>query len=289
MSTNTHHTIEIPELGITKYIPKELTYCDANEFRAISRLLYLWQSGVLSYSDFKVQAVYKILNLKKGKRRRNNIDISHAFSNIERISDLMDSFFEQSETEGKRIKLNIIENPVPKIRPIFSVINGPKARLTDTTFGQYEDASNVYQMYHRTQDVKYLWNLFTIYYQDPKRYQADQTEKRIKRIKPTTNFTDVFSFFLFFEAFQNYITSSKVLWEGRAIDLGILFTTDKNAPKSDLPGLGTKSLAFHISKTGIMGNLKETRTQNLWEVFLLLYDIRKTELDEAKQAKQQPA
>ena len=284
MSTATHHTIEIPEKDITLYLPKELKHCNSSEFSDVALLLYNWQSGSITYQEFRVQAIYRLLNLKSGKRHINDIEVQNAFSNIERLSLLMDGFFNDVDGD-KRIKLDLVENPVPTVHPLTGKVKGPKARLTDTTFGQYEDASNAYAMYYRNQNDKYLWQLFAIYYQNPKTYKKENIEKRIKHFKDKIDFANVFGFFLFFESFQNYITSSKVLWEGKVIDLSILYATDKDAPKSELPGLGTKSLTFHIAKLGIMGNIDQARSQNLWEVLLLLYDIRKTELDEKAEAK----
>ena len=123
-----------------------------------------------------------------------------------------------------------------------------------------------------------------IYYQEPQRHQTKFIEKKAAYYKKYVDPALAYAFFLFFDAFQNYVTSSKVIWESKQIDLSILFKSDSTI-KSDLPGLGTKSLAFHISKSGIMGNLEHTRKQPLWEVLLLLYDLRKTELDEAKAIK----
>lgn len=284
MVSDTHHIIEIPEIGITKYIPKELQYCNNHEFVAVAGLLYNWQCGKISYSEFTVHVTYLLLQLKKGKRRLNALKLEAALSNISRISDLMKSFFSETEENDKRIKLNVVENPVPSVRPILTRFTGPKARLFNTTFGQYEDANNTYQMYYRTQKDKYLWELFFIYYQG-KPYKKERTNQLIEKYKSYVNFAEVFAFFLFFESFQTYVTASQVVIEGKVIDLSILFSSDKNAPKSELPGLGTKSLAFHISKTGITGSLKETREQPLWEIFLLLYDLRKTEIDEAAEIK----
>jgi len=279
MSLNTHHIIEIKEKGITKYIPKELAHCNPTEFKDIARLLFNWQSGSISYGDFRVQAIYVLLKLKKGKRKINELEIDIAFSNIERVSVLMDSFFQITDTLDKRIKLNITDNPVPFVKPVFLRIHGPKPRLTNTNFGQYEDASNSYHMYYRTHDTKYLYLLFATYYQDPRRYNNDQTESKATYFKKTIDFANVFSFFLFFEAFQNYVTSSKVMWEGNVIDLSILFSKVDESEKSELPGLGTKSLAFQIAESGVFGNLRELRSDKLWEVLLRLYDIRKRDLD----------
>ena len=284
MAKDTHHIIEIPEIGLTKYIPKELQYCNSKEFIDMARLLFSWQCGTITFQDLKVQAVYLLMDLKKGKRKLNHLQLNEALGNISLISELIEFFFTTTDDGDKRIKLNIIENPVPEIKPVAKVLKGPKPRLTDTTFGQYEDAAQAYQMYYRSQNTDYLWQLFYIYYQD-KSYKKERTEELIKKYKAFTDPAQVFAFFLFFESFQSYVTASKVVIEGKVIDLSILFTTDKNAPKSALPGLGTKSLAFHISKTGITGNLQETRQQPLWEIFLLLYDIRKTEIDEAEEAK----
>lgn len=284
MDNLTHHIIEIPEKGILKYIPKELAFCNNDEFRDVAQLLFSWQMGSISYHEFRVQAIYALLNLKPGKRKINQLELENAFSNIERISYLMDSFFIETKDQNRQIKLNLIENPVPKIKPALLNISGPKARFTNTTFGQYEDASHAYQMFYRTSDVKYLWNLMAIYYQEPQRHQTKSIEKKAVYYKKYVDPALAYAFFLFFDAFQNYVTSSKVIWESKQIDLSILFKSDSSI-KSDLPGLGTKSLAFHISKSGIMGNLEHTRKQPLWEVLLLLYDLRKTELDEAKAIK----
>ncbi len=285
MDSLTHHIIEIPDKGIVKYIPKELAYCNNDEFRDIAHLLQLWQMGSISYPDFRVQAIYLLLNLKKGDRKINQIDLDNAFSNIERISYLIDTFFTDTNDNDKRVKLNVVNNPVPNITPVSKRIKGPKARLSDTVFGQYEDASHAYQMYYSSGNQKYIWDIFAIYYQNPEKYNKKKTEEKAEYFKKYIDPAKVYAFFLFFDAFQNYVTSSKVIIEGKVIDLSILFVENKKAIKSKLPGLGTKSLAFHISKTGITGNLEETRKQPLWEILLLLYDIRKTEIDEAAAAK----
>lgn len=285
MDSLTHHIIEIPDKGIVKYIPKELAYCNNDEFRDIAHLLQLWQMGSISYPDFRVQAIYLLLNLKKGDRKINQIDLDNAFSNIERISYLIDTFFTDTKDNDKRIKLNVVNNPVPSITPVSKRIKGPKARLSDTVFGQYEDASHAYQMYYSSGNQKYIWDIFAIYYQNPEKYNKKKTEEKAEYFKKYVDPAKVYAFFLFFDAFQNYVTSSKVIIEGKVIDLSILFVENKKAIKSKLPGLGTKSLAFHISKTGITGNLEETRKQPLWEILLLLYDIRKTEIDEVAAAK----
>jgi hypothetical protein len=283
----THHSIEIPEKGIIKYVPKELAYCNPQQFKDVAQLLYNWQAGKIDYHDFRVQAVYKLLNLIPGKRKLNRIEEETMYANIASISYIMDSFFDVTDRSDKRIKLNVVENPVPYVKPVFLRIYGPKPRLTNTNFGQYEDASNLYHMYYRSHDDKYLYQLFATYYQEPRRYAKDKTESKAAYFKKTIDFAQVYSFFLFFEAFQNYVTSSKVLWEGKVIDLSILFSGVEDSEKSSLPGLGTKSLAFQIAESGVFGSLKELRSENLWEILLRLYDLRKRDMDAEAQRKKE--
>ena len=283
MSNNTHHIIEVPEKGIKKYIPTELGYCNPSEFRDVANLLFSWQIGSISYHEFRVQAIYLLLNLKRGKRKLNKLELEAAFSNIDSLSYLMDSFFDTTDRKDKRIKLNLTENPVPYIKPVFLKIYGPKARLINTNFGQYIDAVNKYHMYYRSHDIKFLYQLFAIYYQNPKSYKSDKVEKKAAYFKKNIDFAQVFSFFLYFEAVQSDITSSKLVWEGKVIDLSILFSSS-GKEESSIPGLGVKSLSFQIAESGVFGNLNELRSENLWEILLRLYDIRKRDLDaEAKE------
>lgn len=287
MENKTHHIIEFPKLGITRYIPRQLKYCTTKEFRDIVGLLFLWQTDSISYHDFRVQAISLLLNLKGGKRKINNVELELMYSNISQISYCMDTFFTIEKDKPYLIKLDLIDNPVPYIKPFFKKIKGPKAVFTDTNFGQYEDAVNLFHRYHSSPDQKYLYQLLAIYYQNPKKYDNNKTENRALKIKRFVGFSEVYGFFLYFSSFQNYITSSKVLWESSVIDLSILFIATGNETKSNIPGLGTKGLGFQLAESGVFGTLKELRKENLWEVLLRLYDIRKRDLDQIAEAKRQ--
>ncbi|HUI32027.1 MAG TPA: hypothetical protein VLY84_00290 [Dysgonamonadaceae bacterium] len=280
METATHNHIQIMETGWESYIPKELAHCDRREYNEVCYLIYEWQTGQIDYVDFRIHAVTKILKLKKGKRKINTLEMEFMHANIFAISELMDSFFTKSK-EGMLIKQNFTHNHNPDVRPLFKKYYGPQSEFSNVTFGQYEDGLNLYHMYAKTKDEKFLYMLMATFYLPKKKpYIASKIEKLAEDFA-LLDFGVVYGFFLFFGSFQIYLTDSMVTWEGQTIDLSILYkpTSRKSKVQSDIPGLGIKSLAYQLAESGVFGDLKTLRTENLWEVLLRLYDLRKRDLD----------
>jgi hypothetical protein len=284
MENEKFHTIEFAEKGLIRYVPRELAYCTPSEFKDVVTLIYAWHTDVISYIEFRVQALYKLLKLKKGKRKINNLELEAMHSNIAEISHIIDSFFD-IDGNSYQIKLNLTDNPVPYIRPVFVKIKGPEPRFGDTVFGQYEDAVHVFQMHEKSKKVNLLYRLMAIYYQEPKKYNTYKTEAKASFFQKTLDFAQVYGFYLYFKSFQTYVTSSKVMWEGEIIDLSILFSSTSNGAKSNIPGLGTKAIAFLLAESNVFGSLQELRKEQLWEVLLRLYDIRKRDLDNEAEEK----
>ena len=280
METASHHCINIVNKGIIRYIPKTLADCDAYEFNEFCGLVFQWQNGNLGFEEFRVQVAYRLLKLKAGKRKVNKIELEIMHANIYMISQLIDTFFNIDEKQYQ-IKQNFTHNHNESVRPIFTKLYGPKGEFTNTTFGQYEDALNLFHLYHKHQDVKLLYMLMATYYW-PKghKYDADKVERRANQFKHL-HFGTVYGFFLFFGSFQIYLTDSIITWEGNKIDLSILFKSVGNPSsfKSDIPGRGMKSLGYQLAESGVFGDLTKLRHQNLWEVLLRLYDLRKRDLD----------
>ncbi|MFD2824810.1 hypothetical protein ACFS5M_14095 [Lacinutrix iliipiscaria] len=290
METATHHSIYIPDNNITRFVPKELAHCNKDEYKSVVNLLYLWQTGYYNYEEFRVQAICSILNIEidqKQKASNKNEDLDF-YANLYQISELIDTFFNKTEDGDLAIKQDFVINHTPYVRPVLKKYLGPQARFMNVSFGQYEDGLNLFQMYFRAKDKKYLYMLMaTFYLKKNEIYNKHQTEKRITLFKNHVDFGQVYGFFLFFGAFQEYVSSSRVLWENKVIDLSILFESqpDEKEHKSDIPGLGFKSLAFQIAESGVFGTLSDLRKENLWEVLLRLYDIRKRDLDALAEAK----
>jgi len=284
MSQPTHHIIEIPKKGIKRYIPKELAFCNAKEYSAMCGLIFKWQNGTINYEELRVQAVYNLMGLKQGNRKINELENEIFLSNVYEISKLIDSFFRPASKEGLIINQNYTNNHCPTVRPIFKKLYGPKNEFENTSFGQYEDALNLFHMYYEHPKKELLYRLFATYYLfKGEQYDQNKVEKKTKLLK-LIDFNIIYGFFMFFGSFQIYLTSSTVYYEGKPIDLSILFKEPKNKSQSIIPGLGTKSLAYQLAESGVFGDLKNLRKENLWEILLRLYDITKRDLDhEAKE------
>lgn len=288
METETHHSIQIPSEDITVYLPKELAHCNSKEFKNVVGLMYQWQTGYLNYEEFRVQAAASLLNLEIKTIENETEEDQFFYANLYQISECIDTFFTKNKDGNLLIKQNFIDNHTPTVTPLSKKLHGPKARFSNVTFGQYEDALNLFQMYFRGKDKSYLYKLMaTFYLAKNQEYNKQKIDKRSNLFKDFVDFGQVYGFFLFFGSFQEYVSSSKVLWENKVIDLSILFESQpgEKESKSKIPGLGFKSLAFQLAESGVFGNLKELRQENLWEVLLRLYDIRKRDLDTQAEVK----
>ena len=284
---NTHHIIEIPTTNRTFYVPKELAHCNKQEFIAVANLLWQWTSGIINFEEFKIQAIYKLLNLKPSRKEAKSLENENKHANIYLVAQLLESFFDKKE-EKRQIKQNFTHNHVPKVTPIFRTYHGPSNEFNNATFGQYEDGLNLYHLFSLDQDVELLYMLMATFYL-PKgaTYNSNLTTKRAQKFKHI-DFGDVYGFYLFFGAFQLYLTTSKVWWQGKEIDLSIIFSSSGSTFTSDLADLGGKSIVYYIAKLNFFGDVKKVRKTNLWEIMLALYDVRKEHLDEKAQEKQKP-
>lgn len=279
-----YHHIEIPEKGHSLYLPTELAYCDTRQYVEFNELLYRWQAGIITYEDLRIQAIYKLLNLVKSKEESNKIDQEHKFSNIYMLSELVDSFFDKNDKNQSSVKLNFTHNPMRVIKPILTVHQGPDPYFKNVNFGQYVDALNLYCEYavHKERNLL-LMLLGTLY---------------LPNYNPKTIETDCLNFekwpigfaygaYNFFGAFQTFLVASEVSWEGRNIDIAMLFKDDNatGGYKSPIPGLGMKSIGYQLAETGVFGDYEKVRNTPLWEVILRLYDITKRDKDALAQQK----
>jgi hypothetical protein len=256
----------------------------------MSGLLLRWQKKEITYDELRVQSIYYFLGLSKGNRNINDLELDIMNSNLFEASKLIDSFFTKTNTDDLEINLEIISNPIKYVKPLANNWYGPEDRLVDTSFGQYIDALNHFKLYHRSSDFNHLISLMATYYKPKKaRYNRDKIKKRSSLINEYVDPDVVYAFFLYFSGFHQYVTSSKVIWECEIIDLSIIFSSsnDEDEFKSSIPGLGMKSIAFTLAETKIMGDISKVRSEKLWEVLLLLYDLRKKDLDQRTRDEQQ--
>ncbi len=285
--------LEIPETKRKIYLPENLAECDSNQYADASLLMFQFQQGKMSYEDFRIEMLYRLLNLKKGKSKLGVDQKEEMNSTIYMLSQRIDSFFEKDADDKMIIKQYYIKNHTPTIRDAFKKWYGPADEFNDITFGQYVDALNIYSLLEQKPNADLLYRLMAIFYHqkgrvyDPKKVEANATHFRY------VHFGRVYGFFLLFASFQKYLFSAKVYYQGNELDLSILFEKDKEEEKeketveSKIPGIGMLSIAHQLAESQVYGPIQEVRKTDFWEIILRLYDIRKRDLDHQADRKRQ--
>jgi len=288
-----YHTLEIPEINQRLYVPHTLQECDSRQYVAMCGLLYRLENEELDFNEFKRLAIYELLDLKIGNRKIEKEEVTEAFANIEMLTGLLDSFFDISE-EKTKLKLQYTKNHLEYIQPASAKYYGPKDFFMDATFGEYEYALNVFMEYQESKNPDLLWRLLAIFYRIRKKNGQredynDLTLEVNKNLFEKLPFSYASSFYYTFATFHQYFTSSQVVYEGKPIDMSIIFTDqpedDAESYESPYPSLGLKSIAYQLSESGVFGSLRDVRETPLWEAALRMYDIRKRDLDYKAQSK----
>lgn len=293
-------TIEIPQKKKFFYFPENLAECDAKQFRGIAKLMMMLNGGVISYEEFRVIAVYVLLNMK-GKKKIYKTEgfIPEAdqdkYENIYRLSEFVDHFFEKkTDDDGKElfsIKQFFIQNHTPSIY-LFHRYYGPTDGFENTTFGQYLDALEEFIYYSQTGEIQALRNLFSILYlRKNEKYERRKSLRRAKKLFRYLDAGYLYGCYIFFSAIQQYIMSGSVTVMGQELDLSIIFKEVKTEElKSIIPGTGWISTAQDLAESGVFGNYNQVRENEMWPILLRLYEMKKRafddkERDDAEKAK----
>jgi hypothetical protein len=291
------HTIEIPESNITRYIPSDLSECDAQQYMDMCELIFHYQNESISYDELRTHAAYKLMNMKPSKATDQD---EEKFSNIYLISELIDDFFEFDEKGKKTIKQYYIHNPVPKFKPLWKTLYGPSDSFMNMTFGEYTDALRLFHDFHATGDMEILKLITALFYRPKKSflfikkqladyngdvresYNSYNLEARAKTLN-NAPIGFVYGFYLLFASFQKYIVDAKIMWSGKEIDFAILFESSGNEePSNQTPGIGMDAIAFSIAESGTFGTIEEVRKADFWQIMVRMYDLRRTDLERQK-------
>ncbi|MDC7994472.1 hypothetical protein [Altibacter sp. HG106] len=285
MSDTRYVHIEIPEIGYRYDMPLDLAACNEEEYIRITPVLYALERREINIQEFQYLGVYALLNLEKSEMELPEEEKEDAMGNIAMLGENLGQFF-YVEGDKVLVKRFYTGNHVGRISSLFRNYYGPADFFTDVTWGEYEDGLNVFFEHELNPDPELLIRLAAIFFR-PKRfgkriiYNEEDVDKRIKRLK-SMDMRRIIAFYFTFAAFHLYLSSSNVRWEGRTIDLSIIFNVmpgEKKPKESEFNSLGTKSQSIMLANTGIFGNYDTLRQTNLWKVMLVLYDMRKSDLD----------
>ena len=293
-------TLDIPDIGHRHYMPSDLSDCDTRQYNEICMLVYRMQVGEINYETFRLHALYALLNMQPVESVSEEAQLEK-MSNIYWLSEYVDDFFEDADDGPKILKQYYVHNPTPWVRPRLWRYYGPSDDFANVRFGEYLDALNFFSEYHATKDNQYLYLLMATLYRPAKSwslfrkspnnynsdrrelYNTDLVERRAKRME-NLYFGQVYGFYLLFASFQKYLSSAKIYWQGKELDLSILFDSTETELESDIPGIGMKSVLYTLAESGVFGTKMHLEQENLWEILLRMYDLTKRDRDfKAKQ------
>ncbi|MFL9844752.1 hypothetical protein [Flavobacterium rhizosphaerae] len=285
-------------------MPEHLGECEGQQYVEMCGLLYRYMEGEITFADVKVHAVYKLLNLKPSGRTLMPAEEEDKWSNIYKMSELIESFFE--ERNGRKImRVDYFHNPVPRFRPLWKYYYGPADAMANITFGEYLDCLRLFMEHGCSRNEKHLYLMAAILYRKAKplpwlqkmlpgykgdirrKYNEHTAEEQARSAFKYCPKGFIYGVYLMFASFQKFITTAVVPWGGRNLDLSILFDESEGEFKEAVPGLGMDGVAYALAENGQLGNFDKVRNTNLWEVFMLLYHLKKNELDRKLNEKHQ--
>ena len=282
--------IEIPEIKVTRYIPDDLSECDPTQYIEISALIFLLQTGQINYNEFLVKGFYRLMDMKAVNTHLDDIEKK---SNIYQFSQLLNTFFEAQSFEEiqnyepKSLKLYYTKNPIPSFIGYFRKYYGPADDFENVTFGEYLDMLEEFVNFNQTNEMIYLHRLLAIayrpklpFYANKVAYNANKITSRAKQFQGQ-HIGVVWGFYLFFASFNKYLSSCQIFVQGNEIDLSILFSST-GEDKSDLPGLGMKTVLISIAESGTYGAMEKVRSTSMWEVLIYMYYVIKKNQDQEK-------
>lgn len=282
--------VEIPKKHITLYLPQSFAECDRQQARDVSRVLYSYTKGDIPIEELQPAIVIALLNLKIITHNDPAI-----LNNLALLSEFTDSFFEKDEQGRLQIVTDHQDNPFTWLRPKWCRFYGPQDSFENISFSQYVDALNAFCDYADTQDDHYLCLLIAILFSRKntlsrklKPYDRNSIKKQAEKFKHLDK-GYLFGTYLYFASFQKYLMNAKVYWEGRELDLSILFKSmpgEKTQPQSEIPGLGMMAVKFSMAESGVFGNIEQLDNTPFWQVITRMYDIRKRDLDYQNQTKE---
>ena len=290
------HRIEIPKKKLVKEFPSEIEEMNEEQFILFINLVMKYVSGTITIEELKSRLIFSLLNIKMDLKFAllSDSQREEAYAEVFRISELCESFFEEIEKDGKKVKsfkLNFTKNFIPRICGKFY---GPKQALQDITFCEYRIAHSYYAAYIASHEDTDLNNLIAVLYRPAKRFlwlkkllpSFDGQERIPFTSKSNPLFLEArarmiaklpiavrYGIFLFFSGCEQFLAKGTINVDGKPIDLSIIY--DNPDQGDDSPDIGLIGILYSLSETKVFGSIEETDCQNLYDIMIRLYQVVK--------------
>lgn len=279
------HTIEIYQTGEVFEFPECIEELSEKQASAFFALVHDFKNGTITAEAFRIYLSIRLLDLKYNWRyeRLDSDKKDFVGANIARIAELVDSFFEVQQVDGrpaKVLKLNFVKNIFPKLGKRY----GPADALTDISFREYRDASDFYRNYALTGDEKWLRMALAVLWRKKRfchwllkllpnyngvvkrKYNPASVEADAQDFK-SLDVSVLFGLKCFLESCFEFLQTGKPEINGSVIDLSKLYSQGEG--KGD--GLGLVGILYTVAETGIFGNAETVDNQNLYDILAMMY------------------
>ncbi|MCX6270487.1 MAG: hypothetical protein NTU44_04565 [Bacteroidetes bacterium] len=284
------HTIEIPDIGFSKEIPSMVSELSTEQYLDFVELFLLLTHEQISYREFRILLLGKLLKLKPPRKRLSFINTDTIHSELYRLSELMDSFSLNIEEAGKekvQVNLALVKNLIPHIKISDRVFYGPADALSDVGFFEYIDAHHHYLEFVKTAEEDALNRLIAVLYRPEKenwyaqRWSEEYDGQRRVKYNPATvddrsihiaklSYPVRFAIFLFYHGCEDFLRDGELMFGETRLRLSILYDSDRMPSEDDT---GLVGVLYTLAESQVFGNAAQTADANLYDVFFRLYQL----------------
>lgn len=287
------HSIEIPKLNIKMELPSEVSELTPGQFRSFVHYHLLLKIGKLSYEQFRIALLNAFVEFKEPLKKLSRQEKDNVYSEIYRLSELMNSFFTVIKENGEdktEINISFIRNLIPVIFTPAGPLHGPADGLTDISFFEYIDAHNHYIDYINSASEESLNSLVAVLYRpqipDYENASLQEDFDGSRRVKYNPNvvelrsrdigklpFVERYGIFLYFHGCEQFLRNGEIPLGGNTIRFSTLY---ESSPGQSGDDTGLVGVLYTLAESHVFGNVKETANANLYDVMVRLYQLMKT-------------
>ncbi|MHC1707483.1 MAG: hypothetical protein AB9842_08175 [Bacteroidales bacterium] len=293
------HTIEIPHINFHQEIPSNISELSQAQYISFIELYLKVVAGDLSYEQFRICLLHQFIGFDCPLKKLKPQEKDHIYTEIFRLSELMDSFTVRVMVDGKEkieVETASITNHIPRFTQEGIVYAGPNDALGDISFFEYIEAHNAYYDFVTNSEEAALNRLVAVLYR-PQIPNLDELKKSPEwdgqtRQKFNTHIVDhrsevfaslpyemKYGIFLFFNACEKFLRDGEIPLGGSLIKLSALYEST-GIDSSDNTGL--IGVLFTLAESQVFGDAQKTSETNLYDVMVRLYQLMRNYNDQKK-------
>lgn len=289
------HTFEIHTTGEKYSFPSCQEEMNQRQRIAFVSAIMLYKTGTINITILRQVILKHLLDIRPSQRFKYFLPKKQklkAGENFARLAELLDSLFEITTENGKKVYTTNLEIPIqfiPVLKHKRRKYYGPETAFTDLSFYEFRMASYYYSEYINKGSESFLDLLIALLYRPQKRFYAITKHKKtfngIRRsdISANTNpnyiearakklsslsFATKYTILLYAAGCFAYLRTGNPEIDGKEISFERLY---KNESQGE--SIGLSGLLFNMAESKIFGDIDKTDSQNIYTIFSRMYQL----------------